>query len=82
MSYIITISFNVYKFGRCKLEIEHHYGTSYLYLPDMMGNASCHPSLCTKPRITPKISTSTLHWTGYEITHHQVIWIETGGLKP
>ena len=31
----ITSSFKVNKCVRCKLEIEHHYGACYLYLPKL-----------------------------------------------
>ena len=81
-SYILTSSFKVDECGKWKLESEHHYGARSLSLPDPMGNALCHPSLWTKPRSTPKISTSTSHWTGQYITNHLDIWIDMGGLNP
>ena len=74
-SYVLTSSFKVNARGKCKLENKHHSGAHYLSLPDLMGNDLCHPSLCTKPRSTPKISTIISHWTGYSITHHLVKWI-------
>ena len=63
-SYVLTSSFKMKKCGKCKLENEHRSGARYLSLPKLMGNASCHPSLCTNPRSTPKISTIISHWTG------------------
>ena len=81
IQYTITSTFKGKECGRCKLESAHHYGAPYLYLPKLMGNASCLPSLFTKPRSTPKISITASHWTGQSITHHLATWIETGGLR-
>ena len=78
-SSVITSYFKVNKCERCKLESEHHSGACYLSLPDLVVNASCRPSLCTKPRSTPKIYTIIYHWTRQSITIHLVIWIETDG---
>ena len=69
------------KCWRWKLERDHHSGARYLYLPEMIGNASCHLSFYTKPRSTPKISTSTSHWNGKSITKNMGIWIDTGDLN-
>ena len=79
---ILTSTFKGKECGRCKLESTHHYGAPYLYLPELMGNASCLPSLFTKPSSTSKISITTSHWTGQSITHHLATWIETDGLRP
>ena len=50
--------------GRYKPESKHHSGSRYLFLPELMGNASCHPLLCTKRSSTHKISTSNpTGWT-------------------
>ena len=81
-SSVIMSSFKVNECGRCKLESEHNSGANYLSLTKLMVNDSFHLSLCTNPSSTSKISTSTLHCTGNYITHHMVIWIETGCLKP
>ena len=78
---VLTSIFKGKECGRRKLEREHHSDAPYLCLPKLMGNASCLPSLFTKPRSTPKISITTSHWTGQSITHHLVSWIETGGLR-
>ena len=48
----------------------------------LMGNASCHPWLCTKPSITLNKSTSTSYLTGQSITHHMGIWIYMCCLNP
>ena len=64
-----------------KMESEHNSVARYLYLTKTMGNDSFHPSLCTKPRSNPKISTSILQWTGKYITHHMGIWIGMGFLN-
>ena len=66
----------------CKLDSDHHYGARYLSLPKPMGNASRNPSFYTKPRSSPNISTSTIHWNEDSTTHHLVIWIDKCGLKP
>ena len=42
-SYALTNNFEVNECGKCKLENKHHYGARSLYLPNLMGNASCHP---------------------------------------
>ena len=76
-SSVLTSSFKVNKFVKFKVENNHHYVAHYFSLPKLMGNASCHPLLCTNPMITPKISTLIYHWTGYSITHHLFVWIET-----
>ena len=78
-SSVLASSFKVKKCGKCKLENKYHCGPNYLSLPNLNVNASCHPSLCTKPGSTPKISTIRSHWTGYFITHHLVMWIDTDG---
>ena len=62
-SSVLTKSFKVNKNGKYKLENEHNSFACYLSLTEMMGNASCHPSLCTNPIITPNIFTITSHWT-------------------
>ena len=79
---VLTSTFKGKECGRCKLKRAHHSGAPYLYLPELMGNASCLPSLFTKPRSTPKISITTSHSTGQSITHHLAKWIEMGGLSP
>ena len=38
-SSVIRSYFKVNKFGKCKLDNEHHYGSRYLSLPNLMGNA-------------------------------------------
>ena len=63
-------------------ESAHHYGAPYLYLPELMGNASCLPSLFAKPKSITKISITISHWTEQSITHHLATWIDTGGLRP
>ena len=78
-SSLLTSYFKVNECGKCKMENEHHSIAHYLSLPELLGNASCHPSFCTKPRSNPKISTIIYHCTGYSITHHLVIWIEKDG---
>ena len=80
-SSVIKIYFKVEKCGRCKLESNHHSSAHYLSLTDPVENYSCHPSLRTKPRSTPMISTLTFHWTGHSTTHHMVILKNKGGLK-
>ena len=79
---VLTSTFKGKECGRCKLESAHHYSAHYLSLPELMGNASCLPSLFTKPRITSKISITTPNWTGQSITHHLATWIDPGGLRP
>ena len=49
------------KCGRLKPESKQHSGARYLYLPDPMGNTSCHPSLFNNTRNNPNISTSKSH---------------------
>ena len=80
-SSILTSYFKAKEYRRCKLESEHHYGARYLYLPETIGNASCYPPFCTKPRINLNIYTSTFHWTWLSITHHMGIWIYMGVVK-
>ena len=58
--------FNGKECGRGKLERAHHYGAPYLYSQELMVNDSCIPSFLIKPRIIPKISITTSHWT----VHH------------
>ena len=79
---VLTSCFKGKECRRCKLESVHHSGAPYLYLPELMGNASCLPSLFTKPKSTPKISITTSHWTEQSITHHLATWIEMDGLRP
>ena len=40
---VVTSYIKVKECGRRKRDSEHHYGACYLSLPEMMGNASCHP---------------------------------------
>ena len=63
-SSVLASSFKVNRCVKCKLDNEHHSVARYLSLPEPIGDASCHPSLCTKPSINPKISTIMYHWTG------------------
>ena len=61
-SYLLTSYLKENYYGRCKLDIKHHSGAHYLSLPELMGNDSCHPSFCTRPRSAPMISTIIYHW--------------------
>ena len=54
-SSVLTSSFKVNEYGKCKLENKHHSGARYLSLPELVGNASCHPSFCNKPRVTQQV---------------------------
>ena len=63
-SSVLTSYFKMNECGNCKLEKEHHSGERYLSLLDLMGNASFHISLFTKPRSTPKISTIIYNFNG------------------